>query len=205
MFDIRQLYDEVPELAIFDPARREPIKLPQDKSELIPSTKYRPLSYGSYQFRTKHHVQYGSQVAEKINEFIDGEASSKFESENIYRKSLVKTITQNSFAKEVLDGEFDSCVVMVSKNGCPACAYNTPILSALMEKFERKGLAGKIPFFKMSSENTVPHLGSFNYTPIFLFLKKQGNNITEIFTMKPPAKPEFVTQLSELSGNPDVS
>ena len=94
---------------------------------------------------------------------------------------------------------------MVSKNGCPACAYNTPILSSLMEKFERKGLAAKVPFFKMSSENTVPHLGSFNYTPIFLYLRKKGNEITEIFTMKPPAKPEFVSQLSELSGNPEIA
>lgn len=74
-----------------------------------------------------------------------------------------------------------------------------------MQKFERKGIDKEIPFFKLSSENTVPHLGTFNYTPIFLFVKKQDNEITEIFTMKPPAKPEFIKQLSELSGNPKVS
>jgi hypothetical protein len=61
-----------------------------------------------------------------------------------------------------------------------------------MHKFERKGIDKQIPFFKLSSENTVPHLGTFNYTPIFLFIKKEGKEITEIFTMKPPAKPEFI-------------
>jgi len=54
--------------------------------------------------------------------------------------------------------------------------------------------------YRLSIDNKVPFLGNFGYSPIYMYVKKRGNDIIELKTLDPPQKSEdFLKQIEELS------
>ena len=55
-----------------------------------------------------------------------------------------------------------------------------------------------LPLFRLAIDNKGPFLGNFGYSPIYMYVRKQGNEIVEIKTLDPPQKAEdFVKQVAE--------
>lgn len=75
---------------------------------------------------------------------------------------------------------------------------------------QKHGLLGKLPFYRMSTENQIPWLGYMGYTPILLYVRKEGDEITEIKLLESPFNyqswvDKFINQLEEKSEIPDLS
>jgi hypothetical protein len=65
---------------------------------------------------------------------------------------------------------------------------------------EKHGYLDQLPLFRLSIDNKVPYLGNFGYSPIYIYLRKQGTDIVEIKTLDPPQKTEeFLKQIAELT------
>jgi hypothetical protein len=75
-----------------------------------------------------------------------------------------------------------------------------PILGALSRKLEKHGLLSELPMFRMKSEDIDPLLGSVNFSPAYLYLKKHQGRLSEIEVIRVSLGQKFVEKLSELSG-----
>lgn len=57
-FYLHEFPDVIPFVTIIDPKRREPLKKPRDPSEVVHVKGTRPLSEGSYVFKTRKLIMY---------------------------------------------------------------------------------------------------------------------------------------------------
>jgi predicted Fe-Mo cluster-binding NifX family protein len=48
------------------------------------------------------------------------------------------------------------------------------------------GMGDQIPIFRMNIGNQVPQLPNFGHSPLHYFVKKEGNEISEINMIKSP-------------------
>jgi hypothetical protein len=83
-FYLKSFPEIFPIVAIIDPQRRIPLKMLKDPSDLIPVKSERPLSDGSYVYKTHSIVFYNKiakDVQKMINQFMDDEAPMVYESE----------------------------------------------------------------------------------------------------------------------------
>lgn len=58
--------------------------------------------------------------------------------------------------------------------------FNGKTFNAFSRKLEKHGVLDKLPLFRLAIDNKIPYLGSFAYSPIYFFLKKEGENVTEV-------------------------
>ena len=88
----------------------------------------------------------------------------------------------------------------VFKHDCPSCNFNGKVFNAFSRKLEKHGYLEKLPCYRLSIENKVPFLGNFGYSPIYLFVRKRGEQVIELKTLDPPQRSEeFVKQIAELT------
>ena len=73
----------------------------------------------------------------------------------------------------------------IKKEGCGACSYNGRIFDILSLKLESQGL--QIPLYRMNIDNKSPYTGRFAYSPVYVFVRKEGTEVTELYTMPTPS------------------
>ena len=138
-----------------------------------------------------------------IDKFLDGEVHHFYQSEKTQQNTRVKKISSLTFEQEIVKNPYvTQCIVEVFKHDCPSCAFNGKVFNAFSIKLEKHGL--QLPLYRLAISNKVPWLGNFGYSPIYLFIKKQGNEIVEIKTLEGPQRGDGfltgVTQMSEIKG-----
>lgn len=122
-----------------------------------------------------------------IEKFLDEKLDHHHVSDERNQKSKVKYINSQNFEDEILKNtDFESCVIEIYKDHCPACfisKFNTNVIS---RKFHKHGILDKLPIFRMKITNQVPWLGDLPHTPLHLFIKKSGDKIVEIKLLDSP-------------------
>uniref|UniRef100_A0A7S3KB93 Uncharacterized protein n=1 Tax=Euplotes crassus TaxID=5936 RepID=A0A7S3KB93_EUPCR len=79
--------------------------------------------------------------------------------------------------------------------------YNGKVFNAFSRKLEKNGILNQLPCFRLAIDNKIPYLGSFAYSPIYFFLKKEDGKVTEISIIDIPVKYEqFKSKLIEYTG-----
>lgn len=76
------------------------------------------------------------------------------------------------------------------KHDCPSCAFNGKVFNVFSRKLEKHGYLNDLPCYRLSIDNKVPYLGNFGYSPIYIYVRKEGKDIVEIKTLDPPQKIE---------------
>lgn len=84
-----------------------------------------------------------------------------------------------------MDKSKTMCVIEITKKGCSACDFNQSIFNLVSSKLQQIGV--ELDTYKISIEQQLPYLGNYQYTPVFLFVKKEGAFITEIYTLPTPS------------------
>lgn len=77
------------------------------------------------------------------------------------------------------------CIIEIKKEGCFSCSYNGRIFDLLSLKFAEQGL--DVPLFRMNIDNQSPYIGRFGYSPTYLFIRKDGREVSEIYTLPTPS------------------
>lgn len=115
------------------------------------------------------------------------------------QKTLVKKICSKNFEDEIINNpKVEQCLIMVYKHDCPSCNFNGKVFNVFSRKLEKHGY--DLPLYRLSIDNKVPYLGNFGYSPIFMYLKKKGNQIIELKTIEPPQKiDEFLKSVEDLT------
>lgn len=107
------------------------------------------------------------------------------------------------------DPKIKQCVIEVVKDHCPACFRSKQNTNMISRKMHLHGIYDQIPIFRMKISNQIPQLGSFPHSPLHLFIKKEGNEISEIKLLKTPIPQsntdEFIKQLEEHGNIPGLS
>lgn len=62
--------DVIPFVTIIDPKRRQPLRYPRNKNDLIPVKNNRPLSDGSYVYKTRKLIMF-NKIQEDLKKLID--------------------------------------------------------------------------------------------------------------------------------------
>jgi hypothetical protein len=94
----------------------------------------------------------------------------------------------------------EQCIIEVFKHDCPSCNFNGKVFNAFSRKLEKHGYLEKLPCYRLSIDNRVPYLGNFGYSPIYFYVRKEGDNIVELVTLDPPQRVEgFLQKIGEYS------
>lgn len=121
-----------------------------------------------------------------IDSYLDGEAQHFYQSQNMRQKTRVKKIVGDEFEVKVLkDPSVKQCIVEVFKHDCPSCNFNGKVFNAFSRKLEKHGYLNELPLFRVNIHNKIPFLGNFAYSPIYLYIRKEGEAIVEIKTLDP--------------------
>ena len=102
---------------------------------------------------------------------------------HINSEQLDKLVVNNPDVKQ--------CVIEVYKHDCPACKFNGTLFDVISQKMYKHGYLNQMPLYRMTVDNLTPYLGRFKYTPMFIYLKKKDDDLTqisEIETMHPPGE-----------------
>ena len=137
-----------------------------------------------------------------LSGFIDGAVSPYFTSEKMVQKTRVKKICTDNFQKEVLNNNsFTECILEVFKHDCPSCNYNGKVFNIFSRKLEKYDLLNKLPCFRMAIDNKNPFVGTFFYSPMYFYIKKdREGHIIELSILDPPHKyDEFVKGIKDRS------
>lgn len=103
----------------------------------------------------------------------------------------MKTICAANFEEQIIKNEsVKQCIIEVFKHDCPSCAFNGKVFNVFSRKLEKHGFISKLPCYRLCIDNKVPYLGNFGYSPIYLYVRKEGNQIVELKTLDPPQKME---------------
>jgi hypothetical protein len=52
----------------------------------------------------------------------------------------------------------------------------------------------------LAIDNKVPYLGNFGYSPIYLYVRKTGENVVELKTLDPPQRADdFIKSIGQLT------
>ena len=108
---------------------------------------------------------------EALSKFIDKQAKISLNFEKWSNKTFVKKICGQIFWREILlNKNVKECVIEIFKHDCPSCAYNGKVFNVFTQKLNKYGL--DLPCFRLSIDNKVPYLGSFPYSPMYFYVKK---------------------------------
>lgn len=95
----------------------------------------------------------------------------------------------------------EQCIIEVFKHDCPSCNFNGKVFNVFSRKLEKHGYLEELPCFRLSIDNRVPYLGNFGYSPIYFYVKKEGNSIVEIETLDPPQRIDaFLEKIGSRAG-----
>lgn len=139
-----------------------------------------------------------------IDKFIDGELHHFYQSEKVEQQTLVKKLCAKNFQQEIVNnpaiGE-TGCIVEVYKHDCPSCQFNGKVFNALSRKLEKHGYGDKLPLYRLAIDNKIPFMGNFGYSPIYMYIRKRGNDVVELKTLDPPQRSEsMIKSLAALTG-----
>ena len=186
---IRNLTDEP--IKNFDDVVIDSEDLPKDKEFYY--TKYKePIFLSNLQKEIENYLE----------KYLEGNMKPYFQTEKMVQCTKVKEICGDNFDREVAKNpKVEQCIIEVFKHDCPSCMYNGKVFNAFSRKLEKKGILEKLPCFRLWIDNKIPYLGSFAYSPIYFFLKKEEGKITEIAILDIPVKfKEFKSKIVEYSG-----
>ena len=136
-----------------------------------------------------------------IEKFLDGELHHFYQSERISQATNVKKICAANFEKEVVrNNKITDCIIEVFKHDCPSCQFNGKVFNVFSRKLEKHGYSNQLPCFRLGIDNKIPYLGNFGYSPIYMYVRKQGDQVIEIKTLDPPQRSEdFIRAIAELN------
>lgn len=145
----------------------------------------------------------GKDLNKLIEKFLDGELHHFYQSEKIEQATHVKKICSANFEQEIIKntkiGE-TGCIIEVHKHDCPSCNFNGKVFNAFSRKLERHGYLDRLPCYRLAIDNRVPYLGNFGYSPIYLYVRKQGEAVVELKTLDPPQRADdFVKSIGQLT------
>ena len=90
------------------------------------------------------------------------------------------------------------------KHDCPSCNFNGKVFNVFSQKLSKHGI--RLPLYRLAIDNKVPYLGNFGYSPIYLYVRKSGNEVVELKTIDPPQRSEeFVKAIAELTGKKEIA
>ncbi len=197
-FNMGDVEENLPYVIIVDPDKKIPVKNPITQQS---QGEYRAL-YSDIVLLMLG-VDEGSKFIEK---YFKGELTHMPQSKRMSRPSLVKRINKDTFESDVLNNDaVEQCVIQIYKHNCASCYYNSKSFDALSWKLKKYGLDDKLKLYKMYNDNDVPQLGTFPFTPMYIYIRKgkddAKNQIVELATLESMQKfDQFKSQLEKLSG-----
>ena len=122
-----------------------------------------------------------------IDKYLDGEVHHFYQSEKMQQETRVKKVCAATFEEQIVKNlKVQQCIVEVFKHDCPSCAFNGKVFNVFSRKLEKHGYLSKLPCYRLSIDNKIPYLGNFGYSPIYMYVRKQGDKIVEIKTLDAP-------------------
>jgi len=109
-----------------------------------------------------------------------------YENERYRPNGLAKELTAENFKEMIIDDDsIDQFILEIFGTYCHACGFAGVLYSSLSHKLKKHGYAQSLPLFKANTENQIPYLGVFNYTPAYFYVRKdkKTGQITEIQTL----------------------
>ena len=198
-FNMSEVEESFPYIFLVDGDNRIPVKSPFTGKEI-----------GSYPsvYSDICPIMLGIEDASKfLDDYFEGKLKHLPQSKRMYRYSPIKILNKEKFESEVLNNDkIKQCLIQIYKHNCASCFFNSKSFDALAWKFQKYGLWNNLKLFKLRTDNDIPQLGTFPYTPMYIYIKKGDtpetkNQIVEIFTLESPQKFDlFKEQLSECSG-----
>jgi hypothetical protein len=224
VFFTQELPDIFPYVVIIDPKKRKAVKRgewqreiqaamkgAEDTAEAVKEVVQSQLdesnSYVSKYRDVIYFSKIGKNLTKLIEKFIDGEKMHHFyQSEKVVQATNVKKLCTKTFEQEIVlnraVGE-TGCIVEVFKHDCPSCTFNGKVFNAFSRKLEKHGY--QLPCYRLAIENNVPFLGKFGYSPIYMYVRKKGNEIVELRTLDPPQKAaEFIKGVASATQLPGL-
>jgi hypothetical protein len=202
--------DVMPFFCIVDKSKKLPIRKIDDEpikkfEDVIVNSEDLPEDQDFYYAKYKEPIfmqNMEKEIQTFLEKFLEGKLDPYYQSEKMVQYTFVKEICQSNFEQEIIyNRDIKECVIEIFKHDCPSCMFNGKVFNAFSQKLSRHGLLSSLPCFRMSIENKVPYLGSFAYSPIYFYLKKEGDKVTEVAILDVPVKYEqFREKLKEYSG-----
>ena len=96
-------------------------------------------------------------------------------------------MTERDFEEKVIkDKSFEHCLIKIFKKHCPGCEIASMVLQAMTNKLDNQGQLSDFPTFLVDLKNEIPWLGTFNYTPVIIYVRKdkETGEIIEMNTHK---------------------
>ncbi|CDW85809.1 UNKNOWN [Stylonychia lemnae] len=199
LFYTKEFPDIFPYVAIVDTKKKKGLK--SSAGTLHELT----LENNNFYFQKYREIIFFNDIQKNVNKlidkFLDGEAHHYYQSQRMNQETRVKKICSANFEQQILKNpKIEQCIVEVFKHDCPSCAFNGKVFNVFSRKLEKHGYLNKLPLYRLSIDNKVPQLGNFGYSPIYMYVRKRGNEIVEIKTLDPPQRPEeFLKQIEEHS------
>ena len=202
VLNTRLMPKEVIHMYIIDTQTKEPLKklesCGRDQTEM--DVNY----FKKYQQFVFNIAQPAEELKKFVEGFLDEKLNHYYVTEDRVQTSFVKTVNADNFESEVIKNkQFETCVIEIIKDHCPACfisKFNTNMLSRKMRKHN---LLDKVPLFRMKINNQVPYLGDLPHTPLHIFLRKDSDgNVVEMKLLDSPLPQNktdsFLQQIEEL-------
>lgn len=220
VFYTHELPDIFPYVVIIDPKKRKAVKrgdllkeveaavkLSQDEkdAQAVKEQAQENLndsnSYVSKYREVIYFNKIGKDLTKFIDKFLDGELHHFYQTEKVQQQTLVKKLSANTFEQEIVrNPNVTECIVEVFKHDCPSCNFNGKVFNALSRKLEKHGYGDRLPLYRLSIDNKIPFMGNFGYSPIYMYIRKRGNDIVELKTLDPPQRSEdMIKSLAELT------
>lgn len=202
--------DVMPFFLIVDKSKKLPIRRIEDPvikkmSDIVVDSDQLKKGQDFYYAKYKEPIFLSNmekEIQKFLEKYLEGKIDPYFQTQKMHQYTKVKEICQDTFEREIVyNRDVKQCIVEIFKHDCPSCMYNGKVFNAFSRKLDKHGVSDKLPCFRMSIENKVPYLGSFAYSPIYFFVKKDGDNITEVSILDIPVKYDgFISQLKEYTG-----
>lgn len=202
--------DVMPFFCIIDKSKKLPLRNIDDPplkkfSEIVVDADQVPEGQDFYYAKYKEPIFLSNmqkEIESFLEKFLEGKLNPYYQTEKMEQRTKVKEICGDTFEKEIVfNPKVEQCIIEVFKHDCPSCMYNGKVFNAFSRKLEKHGLLDKLPCFRLAIDNKIPYLGAFAYSPIYFFLKKEGDKVTEIAILDIPVKyKEFSNQLKEYTG-----
>ena len=202
--------DVMPVFIIVDKSKKLPIRTidapPVKKfSELIVNSEDVPPGKDFYYAKYKEPIFLSDLVKDVdsfLSKFLEGKLNPYYQTEKMVQKTFVKEIWGDNFEQEIVNNDkVEQCIIEVFKHDCPSCMYNGKVFNVFSRKLDKYGLREKLPWYRLWIDNKVPYLGTFFYSPIYFYLKKEDGKLTEIAILDIPVKfNDFISKIKEYSG-----
>jgi len=201
-FNMSEIDENFPYVFIIDKENRATIKNPISGENM-----------GSYPkiYSDVALLMFGVEEGSKfLDKYFDGKLTYIPQSKRMSKPTLVKTLNKETFKTNFLENpNVSQCVIQIYKHNCASCFYNSKSFDILSFKLQKYGFLDQLPLYKLRSDNEVPELGTFPYTPMYMYLKKGNtpetqNSIVEIVTLESPQKFEIFKEKLEKASKLDL-